>query len=141
MTRRTDRIGNLIQRELSEFILREVSDSRIGFVTISRVDVTTDLSFAQVHVSVLGEPKQIRDCMAALAHAATYMRTHLAKVMHMRTVPRLIFKEDKNLDHGFRIQTLLKKIEDEDKQSESSSSENREGDDTSNDGDSLKGEA
>lgn len=115
MTRRTERIGNLIQRELSEFIRREVSDARIGFVTLSRVDVTTDLSLARVHVSVLGDAKQTRDSLAALSHAAAYMRTHLAKVLRMRTVPRLVFQEDKNLDHGFRIQTLLKEIENEEK--------------------------
>jgi len=111
MTRRTDRIGHLIQRELGDFILRELSDSRVGFVTISRVEVTTDLAHAKVHVSILGSEKEKRDSMAALSHAAAYMRTHLSKILETRTVPKLAFVEDKNLDHGFRINAVLKDLE------------------------------
>jgi len=114
MTRRTDRIGHLIQRELGDFIFRELSDARIGFVTISRADVTSDLSLAKIYVSVLGDDKQKRDSMAALAHGASYMRSHLAKVLQTRTVPKLIFVEDKNLDHGFRINEVLREIKDHD---------------------------
>jgi ribosome-binding factor A len=116
MTRRTDRLGHLIQRELGDFIFREMSDQRVGFVTISRVEVTTDLSHAKVLVSVLGDDKEKRNSMEALAHAAAYMRTHLAKVLKTRTVPRLIFQEDKNLDHGFRINAVLKDIQAREKQ-------------------------
>ena len=110
MTRRTDRIGHLIQQEIGTLLLREISDSRIGFVTISRVDVTTDLAHAKVYVSVLGTDKEKRDSLAGLAHSSSYMRTHLSKVLKMRTVPRLQFVEDKNLDHGFRINQILNDI-------------------------------
>lgn len=110
MTRRTDRIGHLIQQEIGNLILREISDVRIGFVTISRVEVTTDLAHAKVFVSVLGTDKEKRDSLAGLGHSASFMRTHLAKVLKMRTVPRLQFVEDKNLDHGFRINEILNDI-------------------------------
>jgi ribosome-binding factor A len=113
MTRRTERIGHLIQQEIGNLILREISDSRIGFVTISRVDVTTDLAHAKVYISVLGTDKEKRDSLAGLGHSASYMRTHLAKVLKMRTVPRLHFVEDKNLDHGFRINQILSDIKNE----------------------------
>jgi ribosome-binding factor A len=113
MTRRTDRVGALIQQELGNLIVRELADSRIGFVTISRVEVTTDLAHAKVHVSVLGTDKEKRDSLAGLGHSASYMRTHLAKVLKMRTVPRLHFVEDKNLDHGFRINQILNDIKHE----------------------------
>jgi ribosome-binding factor A len=114
MTRRTDRIGHLIQQEIGTLLLREISDSRIGFVTISRVEVTTDLAHAKVYVSVLGTDKEKRDSLAGLGHSASYMRTHLAKVLKMRTVPRLQFVEDKNLDHGFRIHQILNDIKRDD---------------------------
>jgi ribosome-binding factor A len=113
MTRRTDRVGALIQQELGNLIVKELADSRIGFVTISRVEVTTDLAHAKVHVSVLGSEKEKRDSLAGLGHSASYMRTHLAKVLKMRTVPRLHFVEDKNLDHGFRINQILNDIKHE----------------------------
>jgi ribosome-binding factor A len=114
MTRRTDRIGHLIQQEIGTLLLREISDSRIGFVTVSRVEVTTDLAHAKVYVSVLGTDKEKRDSLAGLGHSASYMRTHLAKVLKMRTVPRLQFVEDKNLDHGFRINQILNDIKRDD---------------------------
>jgi ribosome-binding factor A len=110
MSRRTDRVAHLIKREIGNVILKELTDVRIGFVTISRVEVTTDMAFAKVHVSIMGSDKEKRDSMAGLAHSASYLRTHLAKVMKMRTVPRLQFVEDKNLEHGFRINEILNEI-------------------------------
>ena len=110
MSRRTERVAHLIQREIGDVILKELTDVRIGFVTISRVEVTTDMAFAKVHVSIMGTDKQKRDSMAGLGHSASYLRTHLAKVMKMRTVPRLQFVEDKNLDHGLRINEILNEI-------------------------------
>lgn len=110
MSRRTERIAHLIQREIGEVILKELTDVRIGFVTVSRVEVTTDLAWAKVHVSIMGTDKEKRDSMAGLGHSASYLRTHLSKVLKMRTVPRLQFVEDKNLDHGFRINEILNQI-------------------------------
>lgn len=114
MTRRTDRIGHLIQRELGDLILRELADSRIGFVTISRVEVTTDLEHAKVFVSVLGSDKEKRDSLVGLGNSASFLRTKISKVLKMRTVPRLQFVEDKNLDHGFRINQILNDIKRDD---------------------------
>jgi ribosome-binding factor A len=110
MSRRTERISHLIQREIGDVILKELTDVRIGFVTISRVEVTTDLAYAKVYVSVMGTDKQKRDSLVGLGHSASYLRTHLSKVLKMRTVPRLQFVEDKNLDHGFRINEILNQI-------------------------------
>ena len=115
MTRRTERIGHVIQRELSEFIRREISDPRIGFWTLSRVDVTPDLSHANIPVSVLGSDVEKRNTIDALNQHANRMRSHLAKALHTRTVPRVIFSEDKNLEHGFRVAELLKEIRDQEK--------------------------
>ena len=61
MSRRTDRIAHLIQREIGEVILTELTDVRIGFVTVSRVEVTTDLAYAKVYVSVMGSEKEKRE--------------------------------------------------------------------------------
>ncbi len=127
MTRRTERVSHLIQRELGEVIQRDLSDVRIGFVTISRVEVTTDLAHAKVYVSAMGDEKQKRDSIAGLEHSKSYLRTHLAKVMQTRTVPRLQFIHDKNLDHGFRIQELLSGLNrsaKSDEEAKESSSEN-----------------
>lgn len=111
MTRRTERIGNVIQRELSQFILRELNDPRLGFFTISKIDTTPDLGQATVSVSVMGSEEERRNTLEALGEYAPRMRTHLAKRLHTRTVPRLHFALDRNLDHGFRIDSLLRDLE------------------------------
>ena len=115
MTRRTDRIGHVIQRELTEFIRREISDARLGFWTLSRIDVTPDLSFAKAFVTVMGNDIEKRNTLDALNQHSNRMRSHLAKALHTRTVPKVIFEEDKNLEHGFRVAELLKEIHDEEK--------------------------
>ena len=115
MTRRTDRLGHVIQRELTEFIRREISDGRLGFWTLSRIEVTPDLSFAKVFITVMGDDIEKRNTLDALSAHANRMRSHLAKALHTRTVPKVLFAEDKNLEHGFRVAELLKEIHDQEK--------------------------
>lgn len=111
MTRRTERVGNVIQRDLGEFVQRELSDPRLAFLTFSRVEITPELSQAKVFVSVMAGEKETQETMAALADHAGRMRTYLSKRLKTRTVPRLHFVLDKNLDHGFRIAELLKDLD------------------------------
>lgn len=111
MTRRTERIGNVIQRELSSYILRELNDPRLGFFTLSSVDTTPDLGQATIAVSVMGEESARAETLEALNEFAPRMRSYLAKRLHTRTVPRLTFTLDRNLDHGFRIDSILRDIE------------------------------
>ncbi len=115
MTRRTDRLGHVIQRELTEFIRREISDRRLGFWTLSRIEVTADLSFAKVYITVMGDDIEKRNTIDALSQHANRMRSHLAKALHTRTVPKVLFAEDKNLEHGFRVAELLKEIHDQER--------------------------
>ncbi|MFC1584737.1 30S ribosome-binding factor RbfA [Fibrobacterota bacterium] len=111
MTRRTQRVGDLIQREISTVIQNEIRDPRVGFVTVSRVEVTVDLAFADVYVSVMGTESEQNNTMAGLISSASYLRKHLANNLSTRTVPKLKFVLDKNLDHSERINELLKKID------------------------------
>ena len=111
MTRRTERVGNVIQRELSQYILREINDPRLGFLTISRVETTQDLGLANVAVSVMGSEEARAETLEALNEFAPRMRSHIAKRLHTRTVPKLVFTLDRNLDHGLRIDSLLRDIE------------------------------
>ncbi len=110
MSRRTERLGHVIQREIGSYLLRDLARSPLGFLTVSRVDLTADLSQAKVLVSVFGDEAEKRRTLASLAQEAPRMRTHLAKTLQTRTVPRLLFEIDRNLDHGFRIAELLKTL-------------------------------
>src|SRR4051812_19113552 len=94
------RLQSVIQEELSVFVAREVKDPRVPMVTITKVEVTQDGGQATVWVSILGLSQEdqlrgaMKDCIAGLISAAGYMRRHLARVLNVRHIPNLIFKED-----------------------------------------------
>lgn len=103
---RTRRVGEQMQRDLAELIHRELKDPRIGFVTISAVEVSRDLEHAKVFVSLLGEG-DIDETLAALTHAAGFLRRELGRRMTTRTVPRLRFVHDTSIAEGNRLSSLI----------------------------------
>jgi len=113
MTRRLEKVSDLIMKELGSVIQNEISDPRIGFVTISGVKLSPDLSYANVFISVLGNEQDEQNTMVGLESSSSYLRNHLAKNMTTRTVPRLKFILDKGLDHSERIQKILMDLDDE----------------------------
>ncbi len=108
-TARSGRLGDLLHRELAMLIRDECTDPRLGMVTISGVDVTDDLSFARVHVTVLETEKQ-KSSIEALNHAAGFFRTQLSKHLTLRVVPKLRFYYDESLAAGARMDELLSSI-------------------------------
>lgn len=111
MTRRLEKVGDLIMKELGFAIQNEISDPRIGFVTISRVKISADFSYANIFVSVMGSDQEEKNSLAGLSSSASFLRTHLSRTMTTRTVPKLKFILDKGLDHAEKIQEILSDIE------------------------------
>lgn len=107
MGRRTDRLGEQFRQEISKLLQTEIKDPRIGFVTLSRVDVADDLSQARVWTSVMGSDKEKKDSLIGLNQSASYIRKLLFRSMKIRKLPRFEFVLDENLDHSFRIQEML----------------------------------
>lgn len=107
---RQSRVGEQIKKELSQLIQKELKDPRIGFLTITGVDVTGDLSQAKVYLSVLGTDEQKQDTLKALAKANGFLRTEIGKRIRLRKVPELLFKTDASVDYGSRIDTLLHQL-------------------------------
>lgn len=114
MSRRTERIASFIQQELGMMILRELNDPRLGGLpSITRVQVTEDLAYADVYISVMGsEGKQVA-ALNALKHSAGLMRTKLSEMMQMRQVPYLKFHIDEKLKKEREILDLLRKVAEE----------------------------
>jgi len=111
---RQRRVGDQIQKEISELLLREIKDPRIGFVTLTGVEVSGDLRLAKVFYTVLGEAGQ-RDATAkALVKAAPFMRRELGRRLRLRFTPELSFHYDASLEYGNRIDSLLKELNDHD---------------------------
>lgn len=101
------RIADQIQRELSEIIRMELKDPRVGLITITDVEVTQDNEHAKVFFTALGEPVQQEAAERALNHAAGFLRSSLAKVMKLRTVPQLRFNYDVSVERGVRLSNLI----------------------------------
>jgi ribosome-binding factor A len=102
------RLNAQIQRELVELIREELSDPRIGSITVTSVDVSRDLRDARVSVSLLGDDAQLKEAVVALKGAAGLLRKALAARMSLRTVPALIFKADWDLRQADHVQGLIR---------------------------------
>ncbi len=112
--RRQDRVGALIHRELSEIIHRVVKDPRIAFCTITHVDVSSDLKYVDVNVSVIGDIEDKEDTLLGLKSASGFIRREISRRLALRYSPELRFNLDDSVDHLMKIDGLLKQIEDED---------------------------
>ncbi|NMO96203.1 30S ribosome-binding factor RbfA [Paenibacillus lemnae] len=109
---RTGRVGEQIKKELSQLIQTEMKDPRIGFITVTGVDVTSDLSQAKVYLSVLGDDEQKAATLKGLEKANGFLRSELGKRVRLRHVPELLFKFDESIEYGSRIEKLLGEIGD-----------------------------
>ena len=109
MNLRMQKAGELIREELSSIFLRKLKD-RIGFASITSVEVTEDFSEAFVYVSILGSPAEKKGTMTILFRSAKFIRGELGKNVKLRHTPRLIFKEDTSLEYGSKIIEKLNKL-------------------------------
>jgi ribosome-binding factor A len=104
---RTQRIAELLQRELAIIIQREVKDPRLDMVTVSAVEVTSDLSYAKIFVTILCDDVNLEKNLQILNQAASFLRTLLAKRLKIRTIPQLSFIYDKSISEGSRLSKLI----------------------------------
>ena len=111
MSRRTERVNDLIRDELSELLLREVRDPRLGgLISITRVEVAPDLSNARVFVSVMGDEAEQDAAMKALNAGAAFFHRGLKKRVEMRRVPFLTFRLDTSIAKGAEVLSLLNEV-------------------------------
>lgn len=104
---RTERLGDEIREEVARILAAGLKDPRIGFVTITRVDLTGDLRNARVYVGVLGDQGQREKTLAGLRQAAGFIRRELGRRVHVRHIPELDFRYDSGLDATDRVAQLL----------------------------------
>jgi ribosome-binding factor A len=109
---RPEKVAHLMRREVADILERRLRDPRITTtVTVTDDEVTPDLSFARIYVTMLGE-EAVRDgVMQALAHAAGFVRRELGNRLDLREVPDIRFVYDASLDRGARVDELLRKLE------------------------------
>lgn len=113
MTHRPEKVEQFIKEELSLILQREVRDPRIGFVSVTDVEVSQDLRHARIFVSVLGNPEEKAATMAGLSSASRYIRRALGQRLQMRFTPDIAFRLDESIERGSRVMKLLGEVKNE----------------------------
>jgi ribosome-binding factor A len=111
MSRRTDQVGEAIRESVAEILARGLKDPRIGFVTITRVEVGPDLRQAKVLFSVLGDAAQRHKTLAGLAAAAGFIRREIGRRIQIRYTPELSFQYDVGIEATDRVARLLQETQ------------------------------
>jgi len=106
---KVDRFESIAQRELADILRNEVKD-KLGFITITGIKITNELSFMYAYYTVLGKPEQIELTKEALERSRVFIKTQLASRLKLRKMPELLFKYDTSLDQGIKIDGILKKL-------------------------------
>lgn len=107
--KRSQRVSDLLREEIAEIIMRRVKDPRLGFVTVTGVDITEDLKIARVYISVLNDEE--RDTAIDILNSArSFIRSEVSKRVRMKTIPTIEFRIDESIEYGARIDRLLKEI-------------------------------
>ena len=120
---RKDKVQDAIQKEVSSIIQNELKDPRLGFVTITAVEITQDLRYAKIFYSVLGKEEEHKKSQKALDSASGFIRRLIAERLQLRFAPEIAFKEDKSSEYSVRIQEVLDKIKELEKPKEKEDSD------------------
>jgi ribosome-binding factor A len=112
VSKRTERVADLIRRELADVLMNRMRDPRVGFVSITGVDVSGDLGHATVWLSSLAGVEGRAEILGVLSRAVPFLRRELAPRLGLREVPTLRFQYDESIERGARIEDLLRKLKD-----------------------------
>lgn len=107
---RPNRLAETLKEEISQLIRVELKDPRIGFVTLTSVEVAGDLAHAKVYISVLGTEDEGKISLEVLNRAAGFVRSEIGKRIRLRHVPAIVFVYDPSIEHGAHIAKLLKDV-------------------------------
>lgn len=104
------RVGELIQAELADLLLRELKDPRLQMATVSRVEVSSDLRHARVYISRVGNEEEQQATLAGFQRATGFIRTQLGKRLKLRYIPQFTFTLDTAIAYGVRISQILRDL-------------------------------
>ncbi len=109
--KRTDRLGDQIRAEIADIIARKLKDPRVGFVTVTSVDVSEDLRHAKVFVSVYGDEKTQAETMKGLNSASGFVKGELGRRIRIKFTPDIVFRLDDSLEKAARVIDILEHID------------------------------
>lgn len=114
MSFRPERLAEAIKKEVSDLLREELKDPRIGFVTITSVEVSKDLRYANIYASVLGNAADQKSTIEALQKAQGFIRGELGKRIRLRYTPEITFKLDESIGRGARLISLMEEVKEKD---------------------------
>ncbi|EGQ3427796.1 30S ribosome-binding factor RbfA [Staphylococcus pseudintermedius] len=110
MNMRAERVGEQMKKELMDIINNKLKDPRVGFLTITDVQPTNDLSLAKVYLTVLGSDKERENTFKGLEKAKGFIKSEIGQRMQLRIVPDLQFEYDESIEYGNRIERLIQDL-------------------------------
>lgn len=113
MSYRPERLSEAIKKEISDIIRNEIKDPRIGFASVTSVEVSNDLRHAKIFVSVFGPDEEKKATLKALERAKGFIRSELGQRIRLRYTPELVFYLDSSIGHGARVMELLRTVQNE----------------------------
>jgi ribosome-binding factor A len=105
--KRSKRVSDLLRKEIADIIMYKLKDPRIGFVTVTGVDVTDDIKIARVYISILKDDER-KTTIDILNSAKSFIRSELSKRLRMKFIPSIEFRLDTSIEYGNKIERLLK---------------------------------
>ncbi|HJO06919.1 MAG TPA: 30S ribosome-binding factor RbfA [Chloroflexota bacterium] len=111
MSRRVERLTSQIERELATILHQKVSDPRLGFVTITRTEVSSDMSFVRIYYAVYGDETDIRETATALDRSGGFIRHQLGQTLGTRLTPELRFQFDTSYQRGMEVIGLINELD------------------------------
>jgi ribosome-binding factor A len=111
--KRSERVADLVRKEISEMLIRSIKDPRIGFVTITRVTVTDDCRSAKIYYSVVGSPDEREQSLEGLNSAKGYIRRELGHRMKLKYTPEIVFQFDPSIEYAVHMEELIHDLQEE----------------------------
>jgi ribosome-binding factor A len=108
--KRSTRVADLIQKEISEILMRSIKDPRIGFVTITRVQVTEDCRSAKIYFSIMGTQEERKLSLDGLDSAKGFIRKELGKRISLRYTPEIMFQFDPSIEYAIHIEEVIQRL-------------------------------
>lgn len=108
--KRSEKVADLIQKEVSHMLVKSIKDPRIGFVTITRVSVSEDCRFAKIYFSVAGTLEEREKSMKGLESAKGYVRKELGRRIRLRYTPEIVFRFDPSIEYAIHMEELIRGI-------------------------------
>src|SRR5581483_8927034 len=120
---RQEKLGEQIAIEVSDLLRTRVKDPRVGFASVTHVEVSGDLRHAKIFVSVMGEPDEKKQTIEALHHATGFLRRELAGRLTVRFMPEIVFRLDNSIEQGAHVLGLIRKLEIQENETRAQASE------------------